>query len=202
MDFVEQLKSSIDIVSVVGEYVRLRKAGVRYVGLCPFHSEKSPSFSVHATHQFYKCFGCGAGGDVLSFVMAVEGFTFFEALRHLAERHGIPMPKRSRLGDEESRLRGAINDMHELAQKSFRAALESPAGGGARDYIRNRGIPPAVAAEFGLGFAERSGQMLVRQFQREGFTPEQMGASGLVIKREDGGWYDRFRGRLMFPIHN
>lgn len=203
MDFVEQLKSSIDIVAVVGEYVRLRKAGARYVGLCPFHSEKSPSFSVHATHQFYKCFGCGAGGDVLNFVMAIEGLTFFEALKHLAERHGIPMPKRTRLDDEESRLREAVYEMHELAGKAFRAALESAAGSGAREYIKKRGLSSEVAAEFGLGFAERSGQMLVRLFQREGFAADQMAASKLVMKRQDGsGWYDLFRGRLMFPIQN
>ena len=101
MDFVEQLKSSIDIVKVVGEYVRLRRVGAtgRYLGLCPFHQEKTPSFNVNQTRQFYKCFGCGAGGDVLKFVMEVDGLTFPETLKLLAERHGIPMPKRPEYSD-------------------------------------------------------------------------------------------------------
>lgn len=203
MDFVEQLKSSIDIVSVVGEYVRLRKAGTRYVGLCPFHSEKTPSFGVHATHQFYKCFGCGAGGDVIKFVMEIEGFTFYQALEHLSEKFGIPMPKKTRYSDEETQQRTAIYEMHEVAGQYFRHALESNAGTGAREYIQKRGLSEETAAEFGLGFVERSGQGLVRLFQNKGFRADHMEASGLVLKRrEDGRYYDRFRGRLMFPIHN
>ncbi len=203
MDFVEQLKSSVDIVSVVGEYVRLRKAGTRYVGLCPFHTEKTPSFGVHPAHQFYKCFGCGAGGDVIKFVMEIEGLTFYEALQHLSERYGIPMPKRTRLSDEESKLRGGIYEMHDLAQQLFRRALESDSGRAAREYIRKRGISREAVEEFGLGFADRSGQTLARLFERKGVPREQMEASGLVMRRQDGsGHFDRFRGRLMFPIHN
>ena len=107
MDFIEQLKSSVDIVRVVGEYVRLKRAGAgpRYTGLCPFHPEKTPSFSVHSTHQFYKCFGCGAGGDVIKFVMEIERLTFWEAVKLLAERNGIPLPKQAGHGDEETRRR-------------------------------------------------------------------------------------------------
>ena len=117
MDFVEQLKSSVDIVSVIGEYVRLRRSGAnRYMGLCPFHNEKSPSFTVHVVHQFYKCFSCGAGGDVVKFVMEKEGLSFYEALKSLSERYGIPMPKRSQYADEDSKLRGALLAMHELAR--------------------------------------------------------------------------------------
>ena len=99
MSFAEQLKSSVDIVDVVGQYVRLRKAGPRWVGLCPFHTEKTPSFSVHGALQFYKCFGCGAGGDVIKFVMEIEALTFFEAITMLAERYGIPVPKRAAASD-------------------------------------------------------------------------------------------------------
>src|SRR5439155_14018916 len=129
MDFKDQLKSAVDISSVVGEYVRLKKSGTqRYVGLCPFHNEKSPSFTVHAVLQFYKCFSCGVGGDVLDFVMKIEGITFYEALKHLAERYGIPMPKRSLVADEESKLRDAIFGMHELALEHFRANLRGQAG--------------------------------------------------------------------------
>src|SRR3954453_10377046 len=128
MDFVEQLKSSIDIVNVIGEFVRLRRSGAqRYMGLCPFHNEKSPSFTVHVVHQFYKCFSCGAGGDVIKFVMEKEAISFYEALRSLAERNGIPMPKRSQYADEESKVRGSLFVMHELAQEQFRANLKSPA---------------------------------------------------------------------------
>lgn len=203
MEFVERLKSSVDIVAVVAEYVpRLQKRGPRYVGLCPFHSEKTPSFSVHATHQFYKCFGCGAGGDVIKFVMEIENLTFYEALKHLAERHGIPMPKQERFSDAESRLRGALYAIHEVAARLFRSALESAAGRSAREYLERRGVPAGIAEEFGLGYADPSGQALVRRLEREGFTAAEMEASGLVIRRQDGGYFDRFRGRLMFPIHN
>jgi DNA primase len=203
MDFVEQLKSSVDIVQVIQEYVRLRKAGPsRYVGLCPFHNEKTPSFSVHAGHQFYKCFGCGAGGDVLKFVMEMERLSFYEALKLLAEKHGIPMPRRSEYSDPETKLRAAIYQMHELAEEAFRGNLEGPVGAETRAYLERRGVSPEIAREFGLGYAERSGQGLVRLFGKHNFTTEQMEASGLVLKRDDGTFYDRFRHRLMFPIHN
>ena len=103
MDFAQQLKAQIDISSVVGEYVRLRRFGNRHSGLCPFHNEKTPSFSVYSEHQFFKCFGCDAKGDVFNFVMMIEGLTFWEALKKLAEQHGIPLPKQSRASDEQSK---------------------------------------------------------------------------------------------------
>jgi len=205
MDFIEQLKASVDIVRVVGDYVRLKRtgSGPRYTGLCPFHQEKTPSFSVHSTHQFYKCFGCGAGGDVIKFVMEIERLTFWEAVRLLAERHGIPLPKQGAETDEESRRRAALYEMHEIAARLFREHLLSPAGQDARAYLERRGVPRPVIEEFGLGLSDRTGQMLVRAFQRAGFAPELMEESGLVLRRNDGsGLYDRFRGRLMFPIHS
>jgi DNA primase len=203
MDFVEQLKSSVDIVSVVGEYVRLRRSGAnRYMGLCPFHNEKSPSFTVHVVHQFYKCFSCGAGGDVVKFVMEKEGLSFHEALKSLAERYGIPMPKRSQYADEDSKLRGALLAMHEQAEETFRANLNSPAGEAARSYIAKRGLAQETVEHFGLGYSDRSGRALVRLFEQRGFPVAQMEESGLVGKRQDGSLYDRFRNRLMFPIHN
>ena len=126
MDFVDQLKSQVRIEDVVGEYVKLRKSGAsRYMGLCPFHNEKTPSFTVHVVHQFYKCFSCGAGGDVVKFVMEKEGLSFWEALKQLAERYGIPLPKRSQYSDEDSRQRGSAFEMHEMAQEAFRANLEN-----------------------------------------------------------------------------
>src|SRR6202051_2479866 len=125
MDFKEQVKSSIDIVKVIGEYVRLRKVGAtgRYTGLCPFHQEKTPSFSVSQTRQFYKCFGCGVGGDALKFVMEVDGLTFPEALKLLAERNGIPMPKRTEHAAADSKLRAALFDIHAIAADLFHANL-------------------------------------------------------------------------------
>jgi DNA primase len=203
MDFVEQLKSSIDIVEVVGQYVRLRKAGTRHIGLCPFHTEKTPSFGVHAVHQFYKCFGCGAGGDVIKFVMEIEGLTFYEALKALADRHGIPMPKRVEYSDPETKLRAALHRMHEIACDLYRRALASSQGAEARAYLARRGVATSHIEEFDLGYAESSGHLLARAFEKEGFPPEHMEASGLVLKRQEGGgFFDRFRGRLMFPIHN
>lgn len=203
MDFVEQVKSSVDIVKVVGEYVRLRKAGpTRYVGLCPFHNEKSPSFGVNTLHQFYKCFGCGAGGDVFKFVMAVQGISFFEALKSLAETNGIPMPKRSEYSDPDTRLRGALLQMHEIAAQAYCESLRSDAGAEARSYLSQRGVAPEAIAEFGLGYSDTSGRHLLRILEARNFTSEQLEASGLISTRQDGGFYDRFRNRLMFPIHN
>src|SRR5579871_953650 len=137
MEFVEQLKSSIDIVKVIGEYVRLKRSGAsgRYLGLCPFHQEKTPSFNVNQARQFFKCFGCGVGGDALEFVMKIDGLTFPEALKLLAERNGIPMPKRTEYADAESKLRGALLDMHAIAAELFQANLKGPHGGEARAYL-------------------------------------------------------------------
>ena len=177
MDFVEQLKSSVDIVSVVGEYVRLRRSGTqRYMGLCPFHNEKTPSFTVHVVHQFYKCFCCGAGGDVVKFVMEIEGISFYEALKSLAERYGIPMPKRSQYADEDSKLRGALLAMHELAAENFRANLKSQAGEAARAYLAKRGLAAETVEHFGLGYSDRSGRALIRLFEQREFP-----------RRADGG---------------
>src|SRR6185295_4178906 len=128
MDFAEHLKSSIDIVKVVGEYVRLRRVGStgRYSGLCPFHQEKTPSFSVNQTQQFFKCFGCGVGGDVYKFVMQIDGLTFVETLKLLAERNGVPMPQRTEYADAEAKLRGALLEMNTIAARLFAANLRSP----------------------------------------------------------------------------
>jgi len=205
MEFVEQLKSAVDIVAVIGQYVRLKRvgAGPRYMGRCPFHTEKTPSFSVHGAYQFYKCFGCNAGGDVIKFVMEVERLSFYEALKLLADRHGISMPQRAEYADSDTKLRAAVYRMHELALSLYRSALDAPAGAAARAYLHKRGLERARIEEFAIGLSEPSGQALTRILQREGFSAEQLEASGLVMARQDGsGFYDRFRGRLMFPIHN
>src|SRR5579883_2338386 len=184
MDFVDQVKSSVDIVKVVGEYVRLRKAGgARYIGLCPFHNEKTPSFGVIPVHQFYKCFGCGEGGDVLTFVMKIEGVSFYEALKLLAERNGIPMPKRHEYSDPETRQRAVLFQMHEIAEEFFRDNLRAPVGAEARAYIEKRGVAPAVAEQFGMGYADGGGRSLLRRLQERNFNAEQLEGSGLVGRR-------------------
>jgi DNA primase len=204
MDFRDQVKSSVDIVSVIGEYVRLRRSGTqRYMGLCPFHQEKKPSFTVHVTLQIYKCFSCGVSGDVIKFVQEKEGLSFWEALKSLAERHGIPIPKRSLYADEDSKLRGALLAMHEIAQENFRSNLHSQAGESARAYMVKRGLAHETVEYFGLGYSDRGGRTLLRLFEQRNFSIEQMEKSGLISKSQrDGSLYDRFRNRLMFPIHD
>ena len=204
MDFASQLKAQINIVQEIGEYVKLKKASRdSWKGLCPFHSEKSPSFNVHEAKQFYHCFGCHAGGDVFKFVQEIEGISFYEALKGLAEKHGVPMPKRSQYADEDSRKRGSIFTMHELAQEQFRANLQGTAGGAARAYLEQRGLGPETIERFGLGYSLPTGRALLKLFEERGFMHDQLEESGLVGKRQDGsGYYDRFRNRLMFPIHN
>lgn len=205
MDFVEQLKSTVDIVNTIGEYVRLKKsgAGPRYTGLCPFHTEKTPSFSVHGGHQFYKCFGCGAGGDVIKFVMELERIQFYDALKLLAERNGLAMPQRSAAPDAEGKLRGVLLDMHDAAARIFHANLAGPNGAQAREYLLRRGVAPEHWTEFHLGLSDAGGQQLTRRFTQDGHPPELLEKSGLVLRRQEGGgFFDRFRGRLMFPIHN
>jgi len=203
MTFAEQLKSQLNIVDVVGQYVRLKRqgAGPRHVGLCPFHSEKTPSFGVHSTLQLYKCFGCDAGGDVFKFVQQIESLTFPETLKLLAERYGIPMPERQRYDDPEARQRDALLEIHDVATDIFQSNFRSPAGAAAREYLETRGVSRAAMDEFRLGLSDASGQQLLQRLQK--FTPALLEQAGLVVKRQEGsGFYDRFRGRLMFPIHN
>ncbi|HYP07500.1 MAG TPA: DNA primase [Bryobacteraceae bacterium] len=201
MDFVDHLKSSVDIVRTVGEYVRLRKVGARYSGLCPFHTEKTPSFSVNPAIGIFICFGCGKKGDVLTFVQEMEQLTFFETLKLLAERNGIPMPTKHDRKDPDTDLRAAIYEIHDLAAAAFKETLWGANGGEAREYLRKRGLSQRIAEEFSLGLAERAGQDLLRRLKPR-FSPDELEKSGLFGKREEGGLYDRFRGRLMFPIHS
>ncbi len=203
MTFAEQLKSQLNIVEVVGQYVRLKRqgGGARYVGLCPFHSEKTPSFGVLSTLQIYKCFGCGVGGDVFSFVMEREGLTFPETLKFLAERNGIPFPERERSNDPEAQKRAALFEMHEIAAEVFQSNLRGSSGSEARSYLESRGVSRASMDEFRLGLSDSAGHQMVQRLQK--FGPALLEESGLVAKRDNGnGFYDRFRGRLMFPIHN
>jgi DNA primase len=202
MTFAEQLKGQLDIVDVIGQYIRIKRSGSthRHVGLCPFHSEKTPSFHVDGLKQFYYCFGCQASGDVFKFVQEMDSLTFPETLKSLAERNGIPVPQRQRPDDPEAKLREALLEMHEIAAELFQNNLRGPGGAEARAYLESRGIATSTMAEFRLGLSDGNGQQLVSRLQR--FGTELMEQSGLVRRRESGGFYDTFRGRLMFPIHS
>ncbi|MEZ5398461.1 MAG: DNA primase [Bryobacteraceae bacterium] len=203
MDFARQIKESVDIVAVVSERVpKLRRNGTRWVAPCPFHQEKTPSFGVNPQLRIFKCFGCQAGGSVIDFIMQLDGLTFWEACKYLAERFGIPLPVRGAESDAKTKLRAGIFEAHEMAQQMFRSALGSAAGAASRDYLKRRGVTQKLAEEFGLGYSDRGGQMLTRRMQQAGWTPEQMESTGLVSRRDDGSFYDRFRGRLMYPIQN
>src|SRR5271165_2638802 len=181
-DFAYTLKQQADIVRIVGEYVTLRKAGAQnFSGLCPFHQEKTPSFSVHASRQFFHCFGCGASGDVFSFVQKIENITFPEAVRLIADKLKIPMPKMSFSSPEEERtakLRGGLIDIHERACTFFQEQLRKPEAAHAREYLASRGITPEVMTEFRMGFAPDSG-FLLREALRSQYEEELLRESGL-----------------------
>ncbi len=201
MNFAEQLKGLIDIVDVVQQYVPLKRqgSGHRWKGLCPFHSEKTPSFNVDGEHQFYKCFGCDAGGDVFRFVQQMESLTFPETLRMLAERQGIAMPERH-AGDANAQRESALLEIQDAAATIFQDNLRSASGADARRYLQSRAVGDQAASEFRLGLADGSGQQMVRLLKK--FGEELLLESGLVKRRDEGGLYDHFRSRLMFPIHS
>jgi DNA primase len=202
VEFKEQLRAQVDIVRVASDYVRLRRVGNRYSGLCPFHNEKTPSFSISQEHQYFRCFGCDAKGDVFKFVEMIEGLTFWEALKKLADQHGIALPKQSQAGDEDTKQRAALYEMHEIALDHFRKNLAGASGAAVRAYLAKRGVAESSVEKFGIGFAEGSGRTLLRVLEQRGFKPPQLEISGLVGKRDDGSFYDRFRNRLIFPIQN
>src|ERR1700682_2999829 len=188
-DFAYTVKQQADIVRVVGDYVKLKKAGAQnYSGLCPFHSEKTPSFSVHATRQFYHCFGCGLSGDVFSFVQKIENITFPEAVRMVAQKLGIPLPKAaySTPGEaKEARLRGQLLDVHERAVAFFQECLRRPEGARAREYLAGRGLDQEMIARFRIGYAPDSGFLLRDRLKGE-FSEEVLRESGLFSwKQED-----------------
>src|ERR1039457_3353912 len=187
-NFKETLKQQADIVRIVGDYVKLRKAGAQnFSGLCPFHSEKTASFSVHATRQFYHCFGCGASGDVFSFVQKVENVSFPEAVRLIAQKLGVPMPKvtfSSPAEAKEANLRGALLDIHDRATAFFQQCLRRPEGAHAREYLKGRGLDDETIARFRIGYAPDSG-FLLRDALRKEFDEELLRESGLFSWKEE-----------------
>ncbi len=202
----ERVKSQADIVRLVGEYVRLKKSGQNFMGLCPFHSEKTASFAVHPVKQIYHCFGCGAGGDVFKFVMELEKVSLPEALRLVAEKCGIALPeRRPRTPEQEktARLRATLAELHQHAARFFAEQLATTKEGKlVRDYLYDRGLSDAVIKEFDLGYAPATGDALYRRLRGLGYKNELLEASGLVNRDERGSFYDRFRSRVMFPIAN
>lgn len=210
-DIAQSVKQQADIVRVIGEYISLKKSGAQnYSGLCPFHGEKTPSFSVHVTRQFYHCFGCGVSGDVFKFVQEIEKVSFPEAIKIVAQKCGIALPKREFNSPEEaaeSRLRGRLLELHEQATAFFEEQLKSAEGARAREYLTGRGLKPETIAKFRIGYApEGFGGLRDRL---AGAAPaEVLRASGLFSYKEgegdNGGGriYDRFRKRITFPICN
>jgi DNA primase len=204
--FADRVKQQADIVRVVGEYVRLKKSGQNFTGLCPFHAEKSPSFAVHPTKQIYHCFGCQVGGDVFKFVMEMEKCAFPEAIRIVAEKCGIAVPApRDRSPEErrENQQRTLILEMHCAAQAFFTKQLEStPEGRVARAYLEDRGLTPQVIEQFGIGYAPSGGDVLVRLLKPKYKDEKLLVASGLISRDQSGRFFDRFRRRITFPIAN
>jgi DNA primase len=206
MSDVDQVRAAADIVKIVGDYVSLRKSGANYVGLCPFHQEKSPSFSVHPVKQIFHCFGCGVGGDVFKFVMLMDSLPFPEALRRVAEKVGVRLEERAggETYDANTKLRAALMKLHEVAAKFFASQLGATAEGRmARAYLADRGMTDEVVGRFRIGYAPADGQGLVRQFTGSDFEKDVLEKSGLIIyDAERQRTYDRFRRRIIYPIAN
>jgi DNA primase len=209
-DFAQTVKQQADIVKVIEGYIRLRKAGAQnYSGLCPFHKEKTPSFNVQAVKQYYYCFGCHESGDVFSFVEKIEKVSFIEAVKIVAQKCGIPLPKREFSSPEqaaEARLRGKLLELHEAANAWFEERLQGPEGAVAREYLAGRGLSPEGIKEFRIGYAPGSFNAL-RERLGAMADQETLRASGLFSwkEQEDGSQgpiYDRFRNRVVFPIRN
>mgnify|MGYP006275194485 CR=1 FL=1 len=204
---IEEVRNRTDIVEIVGESVQLKKRGHEYWACCPFHKEKTPSFKVSPDHQSYHCFGCGTSGNVFTFLMAFENLDFPAAVRLLAQRANVIIPE-SNPGDQrkaaERRSRQeTLNDILEGVARWYASLLNSEVGEPARQYLTDRGIPPAVAADFGLGYSKDEWNAAIEWGERRNYSVELLEAAGLVAHNEERDRrYDRFRGRLMFPIRD
>lgn len=205
---IEEIKQRADIVDVVSEYVTLKKAGRNFLGICPFHKEKTPSFTVSREKQMFYCFGCGEGGHVFTFLMKMSNMSFPETARHLAKKTGVVIPERAMTHGEKLQydVHEQINRVNEMAAAYFVKNLFSPAGAGAREYLKTRGIGDDVVRDFRLGYAEDAWRALRNYFDRRKVPLVLVAQAGLVVSRKDGegeeDFYDRFRGRLIFPIED
>jgi DNA primase len=198
---LEEVRARTDLVELVGQFVHLRRAGENWKGLCPFHAEKTPSFTVNPRKGIFYCFGCRVGGDAFAFLMRHDRMGFPDAVKALADRAGVPLPEASAT-DGESRL-DALRRVMALAATFYTEALWGPLGARARSYLESRGIDPDVARRFGLGLAPEGWDNLLSFMRREGVADETLLQVGLVLARQTGaGFYDRFRGRLLFPIRD
>lgn len=201
-DFVEEIRSRNDIVDVISGYVKLQKKGSSHFGLCPFHNEKSPSFSVSRSKQMYYCFGCGAGGNVFTFIMEYENYTFQEAIKYLAERSGIALPQEDESEDAKMQrsLRQQLLDVQKEAAKYYYYLLSQPSGAQAMNYLTDRGLSKSTITRFGLGYSSKFGGDLYQYLKRTGFSDQLLSESGLITFDERRGAYDKFWNRVMFPI--
>jgi len=199
---IEEIRSAVDIVDVVSDYVSLKKRGTNFFGLCPFHSEKTPSFSVNPERGIYKCFGCGKGGNVFSFLREVEKIDFIEAVRLLAERAGVALPAPSSAESQASSVVDSIYHALRMAGRFYHQQLtETEPGKRALQYLRERGLKDETIRHFGLGYAPDAWDALINHAEKESTSVEYLEMAGLVVKRDKGeGYYDRFRGRVMFPL--
>ena len=202
MDQKDEIKQRVDIVELVQEYVPLKSAGGgSFNGLCPFHTEKTPSFHVSRDKQFWHCFGCNEGGDCFSFLMRIEGMDFPEALRHLGQKVGIEV---KRFDSTQTNERQRLLAVNALAEKFFRVVLkESIAAGPVRDYAASRGLTPELQEYFGLGFAPDSWDTLALFLRKRGYSDSDGERAGLLLRRKQGtGMIDRFRNRLLIPLRD
>ena len=197
--FLQELKYRSDIEQVVGSYVNLRRRGRTLSGLCPFHSEKSPSFTVYPENQSFYCFGCGAGGDVISFIRRIENLDYMEAVRLLAQRAGMQVPEEAG-DDRSSRLRKRILELNRDAARYFHRSLMSEAGRPGRAYLIGRGLTRDTIVHFGIGYAAEGWDGLANAMRQQGYTKEELLAAHLVSEGARGGIYDTFRNRAIFPI--
>jgi len=198
---IEEVRQAADIVDVVSDYVTLKRSGQNYFGLCPFHTEKTPSFSVNPAKQIFYCFGCGAGGNVFSFIMRIENISFPEAVLYLARKYHISIPLEKE-DSEESRLKTAIYDANRFAAEFFHNnLLKTPSAQKARDYLKQRGFSQGMIEKFNLGWSPESWDGLIQGAKKRGISEKILKAAGLIVVNERGSAYDRFRGRLMFPIY-
>jgi len=201
----EEIKRRADIVELIGQHVQLRKAGRHFVGLCPFHAEKAPSFTVSPEKQMFHCFGCKKGGDIFAFWMEYHSSTFPEALRDLGERYNVEITDRPYSAEEKRRAEGreALFQVNELAAAYFKKALKDPVKGKpGKAYLEARGLSDRAIDEFALGYAPDEWDGLLGFLKGRRIKMEAAASAGLVIPKKSGGYYDRFRGRVIFPIHN
>ena len=200
----DRIRDATDIVDLVSEHVQLTRRGRNFLGLCPFHEEKTPSFNVNPDRQFYHCFGCGAGGDVFKFIQEIDRVTFIEAVKFLAERAGIALPERSGSSREETEAADELYRANDLARKYFHhLLLNDDVGASARTYLQTRGLTGETIERFGLGYAPSEWDALLKVAGRRGLSPQILERAGLALPRSTGsGHYDRFRDRIAFPIAN